>query len=74
VAQTAGNLAGIAKQVYTQDELEKQFYFDAPVLDRIEKTNKYTIGREAVVPIWSYFGGGTTVLGSAGGSFNPDDA
>lgn len=74
MAQTAAGLAGIAKQVYTQEELEKQFYSEAPVLDRFEKTNRYTIGREAVVPIWSYNGNGTTVLGAGGGTFNPDDA
>lgn len=74
MAQTAANLAGIAKQVYTQNELEKQFYTEAPILDRFEKTSRYTVGREAVVPIWSYNGNGTTVLGAGGGTFNPDDA
>lgn len=74
MAQTAANLAGIAKQVYTQNRLEKQFYAECPVLERFERTNKYTMGREVVVPIWSYNGNGTTVLGAGGGTFNPDDA
>lgn len=74
MAQTAAGLAGIAKQVYTDDELDKQFYEDAPVLERFERTNKYTMGREVVVPAWSYNGNGTTVLGAGGGTFNPDDA
>jgi hypothetical protein len=74
MAQTAASLAAISKEVYTQDELEKQFYSEAPVLERFEKTNRYTIGREARVPIHKYGGGGTTVLTAAGGTLNPDDA
>lgn len=74
MAQTAANLASIRKEIYTQDVLEKMFYEEAPVLERFERTNKYTMGREVRVPVWSYFGNGTTVLGSGGGTFNPDDA
>lgn len=74
MAQTAANLIAIRKEVYTQDVLEKMFYEDAPVLERFERTNKYTMGREVRVPMWSYFGNGTTVLDSGGGTFNPDDA
>lgn len=74
MAQTSANLAAIRKEIYTQDTLEKMFYAETPVLDRFERTNKYTMGRYVRVPIWSYFGNGTTVLGAGGGQFSPDDA
>jgi hypothetical protein len=74
MAQTAAGLSSIAYEVYTGDQLEKQFYEEAPILERFERTNKYTMGREVRVPIWSYNGNGTTVLPAGGGTFNPDDA
>lgn len=69
--QTVANLSSILKEVWTADSLAKQFYDGTPWLDRLEKTNKYTIGDHASVPLWTNRGGATTVLGSAGGSLNP---
>lgn len=74
MAQTVSNITKVLKEVWTADTLEKQFYNDFPILDRLEKTDKYTIGKEAEVPVHTGRSGNTTVLGSAGGSMNSADA
>jgi hypothetical protein len=73
-AQTVANLGKVLKEVYTQDNLEKQFYAETPWLDRLEKTDKYTIGRYALVPLHKGRGGSSTTLSAAGGNLNPADA
>jgi hypothetical protein len=54
------------KEVWTQEEFEAQLYDDHPFLDDIEKTDRYTVGEYAIVPIWTNRNGGFTVTGTAG--------
>lgn len=71
MAQTVANLANVLKEVWTASELSKQFYAQYPLLDRLEKTDRYTIGDHASVPLQTSRAGATTTLGSAGGALNP---
>lgn len=70
---TVSGLTDILKDIWTDDELNKQFYADTPWLDRLEKTDRYTIGKVAKVPIHEQLGGGDTILDSAGGALNAAD-
>lgn len=54
------------KEVWTQEEFEAQLYDDHPVLEDLEKTDKYTVGEFATVPLWTNRNGGFTVAGTAG--------
>jgi len=69
--QTVANLSSVLKEVWTATELAKQFYNQFPLLDRLEKTDRYTIGNQASVPIQTQRAGATTTLGAAGGTLNP---
>ena len=69
--QTVATLSNVLKEVWTADNLAKQFYAETPWLDRLEKTDRYTIGNVASVPLWTNRGGATTVLGPNGGNLNP---
>lgn len=64
----------LAKEVWTDDEMVKQFYDENPWLDRLEKQQRTIIGKRAQVPIHRGRAGGTTVLDSAGGTINPSSA
>lgn len=67
-SETVANLTNLLKEVWTQDRLERQFYDQTRFADRIEKTNRYTIGRNADVPLETALPGGFTVAGAAGSS------
>ena len=58
----------ILKEVWTQDRLEKQFYDQNILLDQIEKTSKYRVGRVAKVPVHLGRSGGYTIVPEAGSS------
>lgn len=73
MAQTVSNLADVMKEVFTSDRLEKQFYDEQPFLSRIQKTNKFTHGKKAVVPVHKGRSGGISVFSSAGGTLNAAD-
>lgn len=73
MAQTVAELSDIMKQVYTADRLVEQIYQDNPLLERIEKTDRFNIGREAVVPVHAGRSGGYSVMPAAGGTLNADD-
>jgi hypothetical protein len=73
-AETVANLSDLLKEVWTQDRLEGQFYSEHRFLDRIEKTNKYTIGRQAQVPVEISLPGGTSTKTATGGALNTADA
>lgn len=60
MAETFANLLDLTKEVWTDNRLQKQFYDKNLWLDRVEKTNKYTIGRRAQVPIEKSLPGGFT--------------
>jgi hypothetical protein len=71
---TVADRVKIAKEVWTASKLEKQFYDKAPVLDRIERTNKNTIGEEFKVPIHKGRSGAASVFGPDGGTLNGPDS
>ena len=58
----------ILKEVWTQDRLEKQFYDKNLLLDTIEKTSKYRVGKVAKVPVHLERSGGYTIVPEAGSS------
>jgi hypothetical protein len=65
----------IMKEVWTQDRLEKQFYDQNILLDQIEKTSRYKVGRVAKVPVHLDRSGGYTIVPEAGSdSLNPADS
>lgn len=68
--QSPANLAGIAKSTWTSDRLEKAFFNETPWLDKLERTNRYTIGDFALVPIHTGRSGGHTVTDAEGGTLN----
>src|SRR4051794_36412826 len=72
-SQTVSNLQDILKEAWTPDRMNKQFYDEAPWLDRLEKTEKYTIGKQAQVPLHTDRSGADTTLDSAGGALNAAD-
>ena len=72
-SETVTNLFDLLKEVWTQDRLERQFYNKNQWLDKVEKTNKYTIGREALVPLEKSLPGGTSTKSHTGGTLNPAD-
>lgn len=64
----------VLKEVWTQDRLEKQFYDQNILLDQIEKTSKYKVGKVAKVPVHLDRSGGYTIVPEAGsGSLNAAD-
>jgi hypothetical protein len=64
----------VLKEVWTQDRLEKQFYDQNLLLDTIEKTSKYKVGKVAKVPVHLDRSGGYTIVPEAGSSsLNPAD-
>jgi hypothetical protein len=65
-AESVSNLSDLLKEVWTQDRLERQFYDGTRFADKIERTNKYTIGRQAQVPLETALPGGTTTTLAAG--------
>jgi hypothetical protein len=77
MAQTVANLTEVLKEAWTDEKLVKQYFTDAPLLDRLTKfqagMSKSKIGEKAIVPIQKGIGGGYTSVGSAGGSLNPAD-
>ena len=58
--QTSTTLADVTREVFTASRLEKQFYDKEDWLSRIERTDRWTVGKKAVVPIHKGRGGGET--------------
>lgn len=73
MAQTVANLSEVMVEVFTQDRLEKQFFNEYRLFDRLKRTSKWTHGRHAAVPIHAGRSGGNTTLSSAGGTLNAAD-
>lgn len=73
MAQTVATFTDVLKEVWTSDRLEKQFYDELPFLNRIERTNKYTIGKQAQVPLHVGRSGGESTRPAAGGALNTAD-
>lgn len=65
----------VLKEVWTSQNLEKQFYNENPFLDKVEKGQpSYTIGDYAIVPVHTGRSGGYSVVPRTGsGALNPAD-
>jgi len=70
MAQTVANLTDVLKEAWTSDRIEKQFYDENPVFDRLQKVEATMIGEKAIVPIHKGRNGGYTSTNAAGGSLN----
>lgn len=73
MAQTVANITDALKQVWTSDRLVDQLYRDNPLLERIEKTKRFSIGKEAVVPVHKGRSGGYSAKPDSGGTLNAAD-
>src|SRR5690348_7461268 len=71
MAQTVANLASVLKDAWTSDRIQKQFYNQNPLLDKIRSVPATMIGQQAQVPIHKYRSGGYTSTAPAGGTLNP---
>jgi hypothetical protein len=72
MAQTIASMAGVIKDAWTSDTIQKQFYDDNPLLEKIRAAAGVTmIGLQAQVPIHSGRSGGYTSVAAAGGVLNP---
>ena len=70
MAATLTSMDAALKETWTQDRLEEQLYQGNPFLEDIEKTDKYTVGAQAVTPIHVSRNAGYTALPAAGGTLN----
>lgn len=73
MAQDVSSLQDVMVEVFTSSRLEKQFYNEFRLFDRLQRTSKWTHGKKAVVPIHMGRSGGVTTLSSAGGTLNSAD-
>ena len=64
------SLDAVLKETWPRDRLEEQIYQDNPFLDEIEKTDRYKVGAQAVVPLHVGRNAGYTALPAAGGTLN----
>lgn len=70
MAQTVANLASVLKDAWTSQRVQKQFYDENPILEKIKNVEGTMIGAQAQVPIHSGRSGGYTSTNAAGGSLN----
>src|SRR6266498_4112893 len=73
MAQDVSSLQDIMQEVFTSSRLEKQFYDELRLFDKLQRTSKWTHGKKAVVPVHTGRSGGVTTLSSAGGTLNTAD-
>jgi hypothetical protein len=73
MAQTVANLADVMKEVFTGDRLEKQFFNEFRVFNRLKRVSKWSHGKYAKVPLHVGRSGGYSVKGSQGGALNGAD-
>jgi hypothetical protein len=73
MAQDVSSLQDIMQEVFTASRLEKQFYDEFRLFDKLHRTSKWTHGKKAVVPMHTGRSGGVTTLSSAGGTLNTAD-
>jgi hypothetical protein len=74
MSQTVANLADVMMEVFTGDRLEKQFFNEFRVFNRIKKApNSWLHGKYAKVPLHVGRSGGYSVKGSQGGALNGAD-
>lgn len=70
MAATLSSLNIALQRVWTQQTLEDQLYQETPFLDKVKKTNRYTVGETARVPLHVSRNGGYTPLPDGGGNLN----
>jgi hypothetical protein len=70
MAQTVSNLTDVLKEAWTSERIEKQFYDENPLFDRLTKVEATMIGEKAIVPIHKGRNGGYTSTNAAGGNLN----
>lgn len=70
MAATLQSLNVALQRRWVQQTLEEQLYQETPFLDRLKKTEKYTVGETARVPLHVTRNGGTTNLPEGGGELN----
>lgn len=68
MSQTVSNLADVMMEVFTGDRLEKQFFNEFRVFDRLKRVSTWTHGKYAKVPLHTGRSGGYSVRSSAGTS------
>ena len=73
MSQTVSNLADIMYEAFTGDRLEKQFFNEFRVFNRLKRVSKWTHGKYAKVPLHVGRSGGYSIKGSAGGALNGAD-
>jgi hypothetical protein len=73
MAQDVSSLQDVMQEVFTASRLEKQFYDEFRLFDKLHRTSKWTHGKKAVVPVHAGRSGGVTTLSSAGGTLNAAD-
>lgn len=70
MAATLSSLNVALQRVWTQKTLEDQLYQETPFLDKLKKTDRYTVGETARVPLHVSRNGGYTALPDGGGTLN----
>jgi hypothetical protein len=70
MAATRSSLEVALDRVWTQRRFEEQLYEENRFLDKLKKTNRYTVGEKARVPIHVSRNGGFTSLPTGGGNLN----
>ncbi len=58
------------REIWTQNRLEEQLFNQTGLLDKIQKLSRYTVGKQAQVPLHVSRNGGYTVLPQGGGMLN----
>lgn len=70
MAATLTAYNAVLQRVWTQKRLEEQLFQETALLDKIERTDRFTIGEVARVPLHVSRNGGYTVLPDGGGNLN----
>jgi len=70
MAATIESLTVALDRVWTQRRFEDQLYSETPFLDKLKKTDRYTVGETARVPLHTRRNGGFTSLPEGGGTLN----
>jgi hypothetical protein len=73
MSQTVSNLSDVMLEVFTSSRLEKQFFNEFRVFDRLKRVSKWTHGKYAKVPLHIGRSGGYSIKGSGGGALNGAD-
>lgn len=70
MAQSVANLTSVLKDAWTSQRVQKQFYNENPILEKIKTVQGTVMGLQAQVPIHKTRSGGYTSTNAAGGTLN----